>query len=167
MVLSNGPRSARDQLALNKALGSWLFDRALGEPAHDWSRECLVWLQRIHQSAENQEAELRRGRRSQAPPSLSLDQYVGVYEDCIGESGPVRVSVENGGLRLGFPGAGAFTAALDPWHLNLFRMGSNPVIDEMLDLKDTQARFVEFSLDPNGRVSSMSAFGVSFLRQLE
>lgn len=167
VVLSNGPRSARDQYALNKAIGFWLFDQVLGEPAHDWSRECIAWLQRIHQLAENEEAELRPGRRSQAPPSLSFEQYAGVYEDRIGESGSVRVSVENGGLRFSFPGAGAFAAVLEPWHFDLFRMCSSPAIDEMLDLKGTQARFVEFSLDPKGRVGSMNALGARFLRQLE
>lgn len=166
VVLSNGPRAARDQLALNKAIGSWLFDRVLGEPAHDWIRECISWRQRIQLSAEKEEADLGRGRRSQVQPSLSLEEYAGVYEDRIGGSGPVLVGLGNGALTLSFPDAGAFAAELKPWHFNLFRMCSNPVIDQMLDIKDTRARFVEFSVSPEGRITSMSAFGTRFLRKL-
>ena len=165
VVLSNGPRSANDQVAFNRAVAFWLFDRALDEPMRDWSRECLAWLQRIRLTAEHQEMELRRGRRLDANPSLALDQYAGIYEDRTGRSGPVRVSVENGELRLSFPGSGAFSAVLEHWHFDLFRMHASPVIDEVFDRINLQRRFVGFSLSPKGRIGSMTALGIPFVRQ--
>jgi CubicO group peptidase (beta-lactamase class C family) len=164
VALANGPRSVRDDYAFNKAIAFWIFDRLLGEPETDWSRQYLSWMQKVRNAAEGEEAELQRTRVSSAPPSRALQEYAGVYEDCAGQSGPVVVDVREGDLALSFAGAGAYSALLEHWHYDLFRMRSNPVADEVFDKENMYGRFVCFSTDPKGK-RIMRAFGGEFRQQ--
>lgn len=164
VVLANGPQPARDEYALNKAIGFWMVDRLLGEPLRDWSAEFLARSHAMRRPAQREEEELQRSRMSDSLPCAPLAAYSGVYEDHVADSGPVNVALESGRLRLCFPGAGAFSAWLEPWHRDLFRMHASAEVDSVLDSGGLERRFVEFAFDAWGKVSSMRAFGALFAR---
>ena len=164
VVLANGPQPVRDELALNKAIGFWLLDRLLGEPRHDWSDQFLGRARSTREAARREEQVLEQSRVKEAPPTVPLAAFTGVYEDRRGHSGPVCVSLEDGCLHLRFPGAGAFAASLQAWHGDLFRMHVSAEVDGVLDWGGLEGRFVAFTVDPWGKVSSMRAFGAMLSR---
>lgn len=164
VVLANGPQPVRDEYALNKAIGFWILDRLLGTSQRDWSREFLERSFRVREAAQREEEDLQRSRVPHSPASAPLAAYAGLYEDRRAHSGPVTVALENERLRLSFPGAGAFSAWLEPWHRDLFRLHASPEVDSVLDCTGLQSRFVAFHLDAWGKVTSMTLFGGMFVR---
>lgn len=164
VVLANGPQPARDEYALNKAIGFWLVDRLLGAPLRDWSAEFLARSHALARPALRAEEEMQRSRNSASLPSAPLAAYAGVYEDRAADSGVVSVALESGRLRLRFPGEGAFCAWLEPWHHDLFRMHAGAEVDRVLDSGGLEGRFVEFTFDAWGKVRAMRAFGAVLAR---
>lgn len=164
VVLANGPQPVRDELALNKAIGFWLLDRLLGASGQDWSGAFLSRARSVRAAAQREEEVLRRSRIKDSRPSAPLAAYAGVYEDRIGNSGPVCVALEKGCLRLKFPGEGAFCASLEPWHADLFRLHASAEVDGVFDWGGPESRFVAFTLDPWGKVRLMRAFGARLTR---
>lgn len=164
VVLANGPQPIRDELALNKAIGFWLLDRLLGESRDDWSDEFLSRARSVSEAAQREEETLQRSRLKDSPPSVAIAAYTGVYEDRRGRSGPVCVTLERGRLHLRFPGAGAFSASLEPWQGDLFRLHASAEVDGVFDSGGLANRFVAFAVDPWGQVSSMRAFGAMLAR---
>jgi CubicO group peptidase (beta-lactamase class C family) len=165
VVLSNGPQSVRDSYTLHQAIAFWVADRLLGAPGKRWDRELLREAQAARRASQEMEQRLARSRLEDAPPSLPLSQYTGTYEDQKGHSGPVRVVLDHGGLKLSFDGDGAFSAWLQPWHHDVFRLRTDAAIADVLAGDVSEATgFVSFSLDPLGQVSSMSAFQARFDR---
>lgn len=163
-VLANGPQPARDEYAINKAIGFYILDRLLGEPRRDWSEEFLARSRALRSAAQREEEELQRSRIVDSLPCAPLATYAGVYEDRTGDSGPVTVTLLNGRLQLSFPGAGAFSAWLEPWHDGLFRIHASAEVDRVLDSGGLERRFVEFAFDAWGRVRSMRAFDATLAR---
>jgi Domain of unknown function (DUF3471) len=151
VVLSNTSGHAGINQMFDTAIAMWAFDRLEGAPQHDWSKEFLVQLQGKQRDYEKAEAELRRSRLQNVPPSLPLEQYAGTYEDRKGRSGRVNVRVENGRLELNFEGAGAYRASLEHWQSDLFRLHSNAGGADALG-----PVFADFSIDETGRTVSMS-----------
>jgi CubicO group peptidase (beta-lactamase class C family) len=159
VVLSNGPKVVRDDYTLNKAIVLWAVDRLLGAPSRDWRREFLSRAQKAQQDTQSEEEQLQQARLQNSPPSLSLAQYAGIYEDSHAVAGRVSVRLERGQLVLSFPGDGAFSASLEHWHQDLFRLRSNPASAHALG-----PQFAVFALDPAGKVISLSAFDATFQR---
>ncbi len=160
VVLSNGPAVR----GFHQAIELEIFDRLLGvsdASRRDWNRELLMRAQKTKQEAQEAEAELRRTRLQNAPPSLRLENYVGTYEDPSRQTGRVDVRVTDGQLTLSFSGEGAFSAPLEHWHHDLFRMRAEPGVADSLSRAH---QFVAFSLDPSGTLASMSAFDATFRR---
>jgi CubicO group peptidase (beta-lactamase class C family) len=167
VVLANGPQPIRDEYALNKAIGFWILDRLLGESQQDWSSEFLARSRAVTEQAQNEEDALQRSRISVSSLSASLAAYAGVYEDRTGRSQPVTVALEDGHLRLKFPGIGAFSCWLEPWHRDLFRLHANAEVNRTLDCIGLQSRFVTFAVDPWRKVTSIEIFGAAFVRTSE
>jgi hypothetical protein len=149
-------------MAFHKALAFWVFDRLLGAPSRDWRNEFLNRAHTIQCDARGEEERLRNSRHANAPASLPLKEYAGTYEDKNGNSGPLRVQVDDHGLRLSFGGEGGFSASLEQWHHDYFRLRLTAAIDEVLG--SLGFRFVGFTLDRAGRVAAMTAFGATFIR---
>ncbi len=158
VVLSNGPQGAMFHEAIELAV----FDRLLGSPRRDWNGEFLERARKARQQSQAAEDELRRARRADVRPSLQLDAYAGIYEDAERQTGRVHVRTVKGGLILAFEGEGAFSAPLEHWHGDIFRLRPKPGVLDALDSFGYQ--FVSFSADPSGRVASMSAFDAVFER---
>ncbi len=164
VVLSNGPKVANDEYTLeylfHKAIALWVFDRLLGAPSRAWNQELLARFQSAQCDAQTREVELGRSRLADAPPSLALAQYAGVFEDRSTHS-RLAVRVMNGTLMMSFTGEGAYAASLEPWHRDLFRLRSRAGVADALGVQ-----FAAFAIDPAGQVTSMSALGATFSRVL-
>jgi len=164
-VLSNGAKFVRgDRMSFHKAIMLWAFDRLLEAPLRDWRGEFLSQARRVQREGQLEEGELSRSRHCGASPSLPLEEYAGAYEDGPGCSGPVQVRAEKERLILSFAGEGAFSACLEHWHHDVFRMRVTPVLEDVLVLGGPKWQFVAFALDLRGRVTSMAAFDATFLR---
>jgi CubicO group peptidase (beta-lactamase class C family) len=163
VVLSNSPKAVYGDFTLgylfHKAIASWIFDRFLGLPPRDWSRELLSRSRRAQQGTQENEEKLTRSRLSGKPPSLPLERYAGEYEDMSGHSGLVTLCLENERLTLSFSGEGAYGASLEHWHQDLFRLRSRPGVAGVLGMQ-----FVAFILDVAGSVAAFTAFGATFRR---
>lgn len=160
VVLSNGPVIGGS--AFHKAIAFGVFDRILELQPRDWNREFLERVRVTQREAQQAEEIRRRSRLPNHPPSLSLQSYEGTYEDSQLDSGPVVLSLEGGELVLRFPGDGAFRCRLEHWHADIFRMRPIAGVRDVLDL--LEQRFVSFTIDPYGHVSSMSVFRAIFQR---
>jgi len=131
---------------MHTALTNHIFDVALGLPQRDWNGQAFTRLQ----SQLTQVAALLKSSESErtpnAPPSLPLDKYAGVYSDSLG--GDVRVAFENGALVLRtHPG---FEARLEPWQYNAFRLDwQNPSV--LVGM----ANYATFTLDQAGRPAEL------------
>jgi hypothetical protein len=70
--------------------------------------------------------------------------------------GQVRIEpAGDDGLSLRFEGEGAYSARLEHWHRDVFRLVTNGV-------RFTRG-FVDFTIGPSGGVASMRAFGSEFV----
>ncbi len=156
-VLSNGPQGAM----FHQAIELEIFDRLLGASRRDWNEEFLVRAQAAKQVAQRAEEELRKGRLSDAPP-LPVERYVGVYENRDEQTGRLKIHVANEQLTLSFEGAGAFSAPLQHWHRDLFRLQANPGVTD--SVSHFGHEFVFFTIDTTGQVTSLRAFDVTFKR---
>jgi CubicO group peptidase (beta-lactamase class C family) len=161
VVLANSLQAGRGT-ELHKALGFWIFDRLLGAPQRDWSREYLGRAE-ADARAKDKEREKERAAMSArlvgASPSLPLSAYAGDYEDREHHSGRVRVRMEDGKLMLRFNGEGAFSGWLEPHNRELFELHPNAVL-----AAQEWEEFPTFTIDPHGRVAAMTAFNARFDR---
>jgi CubicO group peptidase (beta-lactamase class C family) len=157
VVLSNGPKPASDEYTLHKAIAFWVFDRLMGAPVRNWSEEFLRRSQNAELASLSRENRLDRERLRDRAASLPLQRYVGSYEDGRGRSGRIGVTLEHGALTLRFNGEGAFSAPLEHWQSDVFRLRPSPTVADVLG-----PQLVAFDIDPAGRVVSMSAFGALF-----
>jgi CubicO group peptidase (beta-lactamase class C family) len=166
VVLSNGSQETREKVgmyktALGKSIALWAFDRLLDAPVRDWSQEFLGHAQEAQRQMRAQEEELERARRShEAQPSPLVQKYVGDYEDVEGCSGRVHVREQNGQLTLSFAGEGAYSAQLEPWQRDLFRLRTGVGVADVLG-----PQFAGFVIGPRGDVTAMSAFDATLLRK--
>lgn len=166
VVLSNGSQEAREKVGVHKAAPSksiafWIFDRLLEAPVRDWSKDFLGCARQAHQEAGQMEERLERSRLRRAPPSLTEQQYTGEYEDIEGRSGRVHVVLKDGQLKLCFAGEGAYSADLEHWHGEIFRLRTHPGVADVLG-----PQFASFVIDALGEVVAVSAFGATLRRAI-
>jgi CubicO group peptidase (beta-lactamase class C family) len=168
-VLSNGsrvrggdwPRGDVELMNFHKAITLSIFDALLEAEPGDWTARYVA-------RAREAQAELRAAQdaldaaRLDDAPARPLGDYAGTYEDTAGASGPVEVTVEGDGLRIRFPGAGAFSAPLEHWHRDVFRVRANPVVADVVETVDFFA-FAEFTVGPRGTVTRLAFLGGQFL----
>jgi CubicO group peptidase (beta-lactamase class C family) len=160
VVLANsGQTVGGDNQAFRKAIALRAVDQLLNVPSRQWSQEFLALARQADATARTKEAQLQSSRLRNAPPSLPLDRYTGGYEDSRQHSGRVVVGIEAGQLVLSFPGAGAFSAILEHWHRDVFRLRKKGPGNQSLT-----GHFTSFVIDPHGAVASMSLFDETFER---
>ncbi|MBL8269808.1 serine hydrolase [Steroidobacter sp.] len=160
VVLSNSQQTVGgDNQAFRKAIALRAVDQLLNGPSRHWDQEFLALAKQADATAKTKELKLQSSRLPNAPPSLPLDRYAGDYEDSIQHSGRVSVSIEAGQLSLTFPGAGAFSAVLEHWHGDVFRLRKKGPGKQSLT-----GHFMSFVIDPQGAVTSMSLFNETFER---
>jgi len=159
VVLANGRTPTTDDYEIpnfdhylfHKTIALWIFDRLMAAPPTDWRRHYLKQLSDHEKRLQEREASLRASRLQDAGPTLDLTRYTGEYEDRSRLLGRMRISVENRRLVLRFPGDGAYSAYLDHWHRDVFRL-------ESLGVRFRRG-FVDFAIGPNGEVASLNALG--------
>jgi CubicO group peptidase (beta-lactamase class C family) len=163
VVLSNGPmlmRGTVPEYLPHKCIAFWVFDRLLdGAPSQDWAAICLSGARKLAEEGAQKEESLRRSRLPNASPSLPLDRYAGTYEDRKGQSGRVKVTAAAGQLTISFKGEGAFSAHLEHWHGDLFRLRAEPAVAHVFG-----PQFVSFTVDALGQATSLTLFGATLER---
>ncbi|TDC53270.1 serine hydrolase [Jiangella ureilytica] len=160
-VLANGDRASFDRtahgydpFAFHTAVSLWVFDQLLGRPLTGWSAE-LATRQRAAQRAHDEEAAaLTAARLSGTRPTLAVDRYAGDYEDHHRLYGRLRITADDDGLLLAFPGAGAFAARLEHWHGDVFRIRPLGV--------PYVRPFARFAVGPRGSVEALSILDADF-----
>jgi CubicO group peptidase (beta-lactamase class C family) len=141
VVLTN-----RSSHTMHTALTHHIFDVALGLSQRDWNGQALSRMKAQETQAAERLRTWETQRAQNAPPSLPLEKYAGTYHDSM--NGDVRVTVESGGLQLQYhPG---FTAKLEPWQYNTFRLEwQNP------NVLSSPTATVTFTIDQNGRPAEL------------
>jgi CubicO group peptidase (beta-lactamase class C family) len=157
VVLANSDQAAAgDNQALRKAIALRAFDDLLSQPRREWGREFLARAQRAGAERKEREKSWLASRIPNAPASLSLDRYVGDYADQRLQSGPVKVKLVDGQLSLSFAGEGAYSATLEHWHHDVFRL--------LRKGRGETWGFVSFAVDVTGKVASLAMFDGTFDR---
>lgn len=125
-----------------------MLDQLLNEPARDWNAEFNKQREKARVQMKEAEQKQLAQRVPNTKPSLSLDKYAGVYSDSM--YGDVKVSEENGGLRMKY--GVTYDGALEHWHFDTFRFKSpNRMAGQP---------FVTFALGADGKVHSLDFEGV-------
>ncbi|MFN5170978.1 MAG: serine hydrolase [Cyclobacteriaceae bacterium] len=101
------------------ALPSYTFDRFLGKPERDWSKEHLEGTMEAKKE-DTRIADRKKARVPDTKPSLAAPKYAGTYHADI--YGKIVVSEANGQLRLTFEHTPDFSATLQHWHYDVFQI---------------------------------------------
>lgn|GEM_PF-2183938 len=143
--------------ALPYALSFQITDELLQLPRRDWNRVLRELRDSQAQKEQQHESRLLAARLQGTHTSLPLARYVGTYEEPL--IGSMVVRLKNGSLELLMDSPGAFSGELEHWHNDTFRLHWAGRVG--------QKTFVQFNVDPEGRVSSMNAeeIGVFSRRQ--
>jgi CubicO group peptidase (beta-lactamase class C family) len=126
------------------SLAYQLLDAYLGAPKVDWPGLMLKFREEREQKAKDAEAKLVAARVQGTKPSLELGRYAGTYRDRM--YGDLSLTQENGKLVLGFSHSPSFTADLEHWHHDTFRL-------HWRDPMGFPKGFVTFSLDAKGHIT--------------
>ena len=150
VVLTN-----RDGHAMHTALVRHIFDVALGLSERDWNGQTFARSQQVRQRGQGEQQQLSAKTGS---PSLALEGYAGEYADSL--NGRMRVTFETGALRLEWENHPGFTAQLEPWRYNSFRV----VKWESAGVLAPLASVATFHIDQSGQpaaveISNIATFG--------
>ena len=107
-----------DHAEVRHALMYRVFDAYLGNPPRDWSADLLKLYGGIRAVSDSARRRAEARRIPNTHPSLSLDQYAGIYADSL--FGDATVTLENGRLRLRASSTHAGT--LEHWEYDTFRL---------------------------------------------
>jgi len=152
VVLTN-----RDGHSMHTALVSHIFDVALGLSERDWNGQALARSQQRGRG-QGERGDQQQVSAKAGPPSLPLEGYAGEYADSL--NGRMRVTFATGTLRLEWENHPGFTAQLEPWRYNSFRV----VHWESAGVLAPLASVATFNLDQSGRpatleISNIATFG--------
>ncbi len=101
------------------ALPNYTFDRFLGKPERDWSKE--QWESTLKSKKEDTRiADRKKARVMNTNPSLAPGRYAGIYQADI--YGKIMVTEQNGQLKLSFEHTPDFAATLRHWHYDVFEI---------------------------------------------
>lgn len=95
-----------------------VMDSLLGLQPFDWAAAAHLENQKTHESVQARQKAFESSRVTGTRPSLSNNDYCGVYADKL--YGAVNVVEESGHLVLAFNKTPAFTADLEHWHYDTF-----------------------------------------------
>jgi len=134
----------------------WIYDRLLGEPAHDWNTEILAKVQAAEKAGEAAARADEAARVTGTSPSRSLAEYAGTYADSL--YGSITIRNEGGGLAIDIdPG---YRGELEHWNYDTFVARWN---DKILD---DRRSYVTFFLDATGKVASVKVDGFTTFRRV-
>ncbi len=125
------------------ALAYQLLDASLGAPKKDWAGLVLKFREEREQKAKEAEAKLVAARVPGTKPSLELGRHAGTYRDRM--YGDLSLTEESGKLVLRFSHSPAFTADLEHWHHDTFRL-------HWRDPMGFPKGFLTFALDAKGHI---------------
>lgn len=145
-----------DPAAFHKCVSLWIFDRLLGLPDGGLRDEFKKRMSAIASDDRSAEEALRAERLPDTSPSVPMDAYAGIYHDVDSLFGPTEVRRDDEGLILSFAGAGAYSAVLEHWHHDVFRLRSSGA-----GYRDP---FATFTVGPRGHIESMTVFESEFRR---
>ena len=147
VVLTN-----RDGHAMHTALVDYIFDVALGLSERDWNGRALA---RSQQGGQGGPGGQQPTNGTTGPPSLPLEGYAGTYADSL--NGRMRVTFETGTLRLEWENHPGFTARMEPWRYNSFRV----VKWESAGVLAPLASVATFHIDQSGRPASLEISNIA------
>jgi CubicO group peptidase (beta-lactamase class C family) len=120
-----------------------LLDAYLGAPRTDWSKLVLKFREEGEQKEKEAEAKLVAARVQGTKPSLEPRRYAGKYRDRM--YGDLAITQENGKLVLGFSHSPSFTADLEHWQYDTYRL-------HWRDPMGFPKGFITFTLDAKGNI---------------
>jgi CubicO group peptidase (beta-lactamase class C family) len=120
-----------------------VLDAHLGAPPTDWSTVMLKFRGDGEKKAKDAEAALVAARVPGTKPSLELGRYAGSYRDRM--YGDLSIAQENGKLVLRFSHSPSFTADLEHWQYDTFRL-------HWRDPMSWPKGFLTFSMDAKGKL---------------
>lgn len=129
------------------ALAFRLLDAYLGAPETDWAKVMLKSRAEGERKAKDAEAALVAARVPATKPSLELGRYGGRYRDRM--YGDLSIAQENGKLVLRFSHSPAFTADLEHWQYDTFRL-------HWRDPMNFPKGFLTFALDAKGKLKGFT-----------
>lgn len=125
------------------AMAYRLLDAYLGVPGMDWAGLVLKSRAEGEQKEKEAEAKLVAARVQGTKPSLELGRYAGKYRDRM--YGDLSITQEKGRLVLGFSHSPSFTADLEHWQYDTFRL-------HWRDPMGFPKGFITFSLDAKAHI---------------
>jgi CubicO group peptidase (beta-lactamase class C family) len=147
VVLAN-----RDHAELRHAVMFDVFDRVIGGPRRDWSRELRGLYDGLQQESDAARRKVEERRVQGTKPTLPLAAYAGTYADPL--FGEVVVTADGDRLRARY--GRAYVGSLEHWHFDTFR-----AVWDAAWRGDSLATFV---LDADGRPARLEALGARFAR---
>jgi len=149
VVLTNAESGA----AFN-AITMSVLDAMLDAPAHDWVAAYAAAVAKSQDKADEGWAKHQAARDARSKPSLPLAGYAGTYSDAW--YGDVFVEQKAGKLRLRFGATADLVGTMEHWKHDTFIV--------RWDNRSLNAdAFVNFSLDPDGKVREVRMQAVSSL----
>ncbi len=147
VVLTNQESGAAFQAVTMRAL-----DAFMEAPKTDWIAAYAASVKKAESGADDSMKQHEAARMKGAKPSLPLDGYAGTYRDPW--YGDVKVAKEGGKLVMRFTKTAQLTGTLEPWQHDTF-------IAHWNDRSLNGDAFVNFALDPDGKVREMRMEPVS------
>ncbi|UPG96200.1 serine hydrolase [Luteibacter aegosomatissinici] len=147
VVLTNQESGAAFQAVTMRAL-----DAYMDAPKTDWIAAYAASVKKAQGNADDSMKQHEADRMKGAKPSLPLDGYVGTYRDPW--YGDVKVAKQGGKLVMSFTKTAQLTGTLEPWQHDTF-------IAHWNDRSLNGDAFVNFSLDPDGKVREVRMEPVS------
>ena len=133
---------------VNQIMQYKIFDVFREVPKRDWSTEYLQRSKQGEARAAEERKKIEAARVANTKPSLALKDYAGTYT---GELyGDATVTEENGKLVLRLKPSPNFTADLEHWHYDTFRIKWRPSVAYNFPMG-----FVTFTIDKNGKTEEL------------
>ncbi|HYO52820.1 serine hydrolase [Archangium sp.] len=129
------------------AMALRVLDAYLGAPPADWAGLLLKFRAEGEQKAKEAESALVAARVQGTKPLLELGRYAGSYRDRM--YGDLSIALENGRLVLRFSHSPSFTADLEHWQYDTFRL-------HWRDPMNFPRGFLTFSLDAKGKLKGFA-----------
>jgi len=122
------------------------LDFLLGRESKDWNSVALKRHERYEKHKEKQQAKKDSSRKQDTSPSFPLQEYTGTYN---GELyGPVKVSIENGQLKMQMVPSPKFHSTMEHWHYDTFNI-------KFEEFPSLPRGWVNFIMDQNGKINEM------------
>lgn len=113
IVLTNGMNSPI------RAVTQYIYDMYLGKTETDWSTKMLNDL-KSRKDDDKRVAEIKESRKSGTQPILEINKITGNYKSAI--YGLIKVTENNGKLRLEFEHSPELSCTLEHWHYDVYKL---------------------------------------------